>query len=160
VIVNPKLFVDACVARPTSFKVLDHYKQVYPSLRVEHLTDKFRQSRCDSVWIKTLASEGGWIVITADRGKDKSKPSLPRLCEEYGITCVTMTKSVAEKGSGTHLEVLHEVLRNAEPIYRTPPGTIISLGMESGEIIRFAFRINRPKKPQISLAAFLASLSN
>jgi len=109
------------------------------------------------VWVKNLAQEGGWIGVSADKGKDKKKPRLPDLCREYGLTCVVMTNSLHQKGVASHQEVLHEILRNIEAIYRAPNGTIISIGQmqERGGIVKFALRINRPQRPQISLGAFL-----
>lgn len=115
---GPKLFIDACVARPLNHRILVHYRSVFPALQITHLTDVYRQSRCDSVWVKNLAAEGGWIVITADHGRDKSQPMLPQLCGEYGLTCVTMTSTLHQKGVAMHQAVLHEILRNMEPIYR------------------------------------------
>jgi hypothetical protein len=68
-----------------------------------------------------------------------------------------MTDTLHKKGVNMHQEVLHEILRNIEPIYRAPAGTVISIGQiqEKGGIVKFAFRINRPGKPQISLGLFL-----
>lgn len=156
-ILSPKLLIDVCVARPVSTRILNHYADIYPSLRVEHLTDIYRQSRCDSSWVPSLAKEGGWIIITADKGKDKHKPMLPQLCRDYKVTCVLMSSSLHGKGVAMHQEVLNEVLRNITPIYKAPLGTVISIGQiqEKGGFVKFAFRINRPGKPQISLGSFL-----
>jgi len=161
VILSPKLFIDTCVAKPLSNRILNHYKSVYPSIQITHLTDFYRQSRSDSVWLPNLADEGGWIAVSADLGRDKKKPSLPQLCRDYGVTSVLMTDTLHKKGVNMHQEVLHEILRNIEPIYKAPAGTVISIGQtqEKGGIVKFALRINRPGKPQISLATLLENPS-
>ncbi|MBV1790564.1 DUF5615 family PIN-like protein [Marinobacterium sp. D7] len=47
---------------------------------VIHLKERFDQSTPDVEWIRTLASEGGWIVITQDRLKkaDHEKEAIRR----------------------------------------------------------------------------------
>ena len=156
-ILSPKLFIDTCVAKPLSNRILNYYTAVYPSIQITHLTDFYRQSRCDSKWLPNLANEGGWIAVSADHGRDKTKPSLPQLCRDYKVSCVLMTDTLHKKGQMMHQEVLHEILRNIKPIYAAPPGTVISIGQiqERGGIVKFAFRINRVGKPQISLGSFL-----
>jgi hypothetical protein len=107
--------------------------------------------------VPDLARKGGWVIITADKGTDRKKPSLPQLCREYKITCVAMTNSLAQKGTAMHQEVLHEIIRNIAAIYKAPLGTVISIGQtgQHGALIKFAFRVNRPGKPQISLETLL-----
>lgn len=155
--ISPKLLIDVCVAPTVSKKTSDHYASIYPSIKVEPLINHYRQNRCDSVWIRSLAHEGGWIIVSADKGKDKRKPALPQLCREYKVTCVIMSSSLHQKGGAMHQEVLNEILRNIASIYRAPLGTIISIGQiqEKGGLVKFAFRINRPGKTQISLSSFL-----
>lgn len=154
---RPKLLIDVCVAPRASDKIVNFYTHIYPSLRIVPLIEIYRQNRSDAVWVKSLALEGGWIVVSADKGKDRKKPRLPQLCRDYRVTCVIMSSSLQNKGSATHQEVLHAILENIMPIYKAPGGTVISIGQiqEKGGLVRFAFRINRPKRPQISLSSFL-----
>lgn len=129
-------------------------------MQIQHLTDYYRASRCDSVWVKNLASEGGWIAISHDQGHDKTRPKLPVLCREYGLTCILMSSALHQQGVKMHMEVIHEVLRNAEAIYKAPPGSVIKLcqTQERGGIVKFMFRVTRKDGPPVSLGVFLDGL--
>src|SRR5439155_9170257 len=115
--------------------------------------------RCDSVWVTGLAQQGGWIVITKDRGKHSTigKPRLPDLCIEYKVTCVAFTGKLGQAKATEIQEAIDEVMRNVEPIYAAPPGTIIKLGMDygKGNVKRYVLRVGN-----ISLGAFVESLSS
>jgi hypothetical protein len=129
-------------------------------MKIRHLLDEYRENRCDSVWLPNLAQQGGWIVISKDRGrhsKAKGKPSLPELCAQYGVTCVAFTGKLGNAKATEHQEALDEVMRNVAPIYQAQKGTIIKLGMDylKGGIKRYALRVK-----QQGLGAFLESISN
>ena len=112
-ILSPKLFIDQCIAHPIAIRLVNHYSPAYPSIKVRHLLDEYRQSRCDSVWLPNLAKEGGWIVVSKDRGqhpKSGGKPSLPELCIEYRVTCIAFTGGLSNAKSVDHQEALDEVM--------------------------------------------------
>jgi hypothetical protein len=136
----------------------NHFRPAYPSIKVRHLVDEYRQDRCDSVWLPNLAAEGGWTVISKDGGqhsKSSGKPSLPELCIEYGVTCVAFTGGLGNARAVDHQEALNEVMANIEPIYQAPKGTIIKIGRDfvKGGIKRYALRVK-----QRSLGVFLGTL--
>jgi PIN domain-containing protein len=157
VILSPKIFLDECVAHPIAVRLVSHYSPAHPSIEVRHLFDEYRKSRCDSVWVPNLARQGGWIVITKDRGKHTiagkvRKPRLPELCVAYGVTCVTFTGKLGHAKATEIQEAIDEVMRNIEPIYAAPAGTIIKIGMDfaKGNIKRYVLRVG-----QRSLGSFL-----
>lgn len=152
-ILAPKIFLDQCIARPIGVRLVAHYSPAHPSLKVRHLCDEYREGRCDSVWVPNLAKQGGWIVVTKDRGKGKSdKPRLPELCVEYGLTCIALTSKLGQAKSTEHQEALDEVMRNIGPVYAAPAGTVIKLAMDfaKGGIKRYVLRVGAN-----SLGAFL-----
>lgn len=156
-ILSPKIFLDECVAHPIAARLLHYYTPAYPSLKVRHLFEEYRAKRCDSVWVPSLAQQGGWIVVTKDRGKHSAidKPRLPELCVEYKVTCVAFTGKLGQAKATEIQEAIDEVMRNIEPIYAAPQGTIIKLGMDyaKGRIKRYVLRVGK-----ISLGAFIESL--
>ena len=58
---------------------------IEPDHRVFHLRDKFPPNVEDVVWMKSLASEQGWIIITADVRISRN-PHEIRAWEEAGHT--------------------------------------------------------------------------
>jgi PIN like domain len=40
---------------------------IFPEFKIDALRDKFAANTSDVDWIKTLDSEGGWAVLTAER---------------------------------------------------------------------------------------------
>ncbi len=159
-ILSPKIFLDQFLAYPIAARLVHYYSPAYPSIKVRHLIDEYRANRCDSVWLPNLAQQGGWIVVSKDRGRHKigkgGKPSLPILCDQYGVTCVAFTGKLGNTVATEHQEALDEVMRNIGVIYQAPKGTIIKLGMDyaRGGIKRYALRVK-----QRSLGVFLESIS-
>jgi hypothetical protein len=159
VILSPKIFLDECIAHPIAPRLQQHYLPAYPSLKVRHLLEEYRAHRCDSVWVPNLAKQGGWIVITKDRGKHGTagklrKPRLPELCVEYKVTCVAISNKLGHAKAAEIQEAIGEVMVNIEPIYAAPPGTIIKLGIEfsTGNIKSYRLRVGN-----VSLGSFLES---
>jgi PIN like domain len=60
-------------------------QMIEPNHRVFHLRDKFPPNVEDVVWMKSLASEQGWIIITADVRISRN-PHEIRAWEEAGHT--------------------------------------------------------------------------
>lgn len=71
-----------------------HHLLTYAIQGVElhHIIDKFFSGDKDENWIPQLASDGNWIVFTADAGK-KSKDGfkLPDICAENHVTHVLLS---------------------------------------------------------------------
>ena len=158
-ILSPKIFLDECIAHPIAARLLHYYTPAYPSLKVRHLFEEYRAKRCDSVWVPNLAEQGGWIIITKDRGKHSSqgksgKPRLPDLCIEYKITCVAISNKLGHAKAAEIQEAIDEAMRNIQAIYAAPAGTIVKLGIEytKGDIKHYSLRVGN-----VSLGSFLTS---
>lgn len=56
-----------------------------------HLIDKYAAGDKDEDWIPKLRVEGGWVVITADAGKNsKVGQKLPDLCVIHQVTHIIL----------------------------------------------------------------------
>jgi len=62
---------------------------------VVHLKEKFKPNTPDVEWIKQLAEEGDWFVITKDTGIRKN-PNERRVWKESGLSIVFLERSLAE----------------------------------------------------------------
>ena len=62
-----KVFFDNNFSRPL-VKIINRYCKIHgKNYLICHLQDRFEPNVPDKTWIKHLASEGGWTVITLDR---------------------------------------------------------------------------------------------
>ncbi|MCL2609785.1 MAG: hypothetical protein FWD94_07790 [Treponema sp.] len=62
---------------------------------VVHLKEKFEPSTPDVEWIKKLAEEGGWFVITKDT-KIRRNPYEKQVWKESGLSIVFLERTLAE----------------------------------------------------------------
>lgn len=98
-----RFFFDECLSKP----IVE--SQITPSLRlygsdaeVAHLFSKFEPQTADSVWIPKLADEGGWIVISADRGiNSKKSEKLPLICKSLGVSHVLLSAKLHSRNMYT-----------------------------------------------------------
>ena len=97
-----------------------------------HIIDYFSQGEKDENWIPKLSAEGGWVVITADGGKQSKRgQKLPDLCWEYGITHVVLSSTLHSRKSHekvgilttfwNEIELLHEALAGSHYRLRFKP---------------------------------------
>ncbi len=71
----------------------------------DHVHLKYFQGIKDEVWIPQLGAEGGWLVITTDKGRQsKSGSKLPELCLQFGVTHLLVSQGVHRKKSTEKLE--------------------------------------------------------
>ena len=64
-------------------------------VELKHIRDFQLNGTPDEQWIPELAAKDGWIVITADRGKQGgATEKLPRICAAHGVTHVILSSAV------------------------------------------------------------------
>lgn len=89
-----------------------------------HIVDYFSQGEKDEHWIPKLSAEGGWVVITADGGKQSKRgQKLPELCWEYGITHVVLSSTLHSKKSSEKVGILAALWSQIEPLHEMPKGS-------------------------------------
>ena len=88
-----RFFFDECLSKPVVESQITQSLRLYGSdAEVAHLLSKFEKQTPDSVWIPQLANEGGWVIITADRGRhSKKSEKLPLICRAYGVSHVLLS---------------------------------------------------------------------
>jgi hypothetical protein len=94
-----KLIFDECLSRPIVEALRPFLEKSGVSLKTESVVETQRSGIADKVWIPKIAAEGGWIVISADRGKsnrEKFSEKLPYLCRAHRVTHVLLSARVHE----------------------------------------------------------------
>ena len=98
-----RIMFDECITQGVATFVCDFLRLYDPPIEGVFLVDYLRgQGQRDVVWAKQLQAEGGWRVITADRGKRHKNqqkrladgPDLHRILPECGITAVFLSSSL------------------------------------------------------------------
>lgn len=89
-----------------------------------HVCDFFLEGTNDDVWIPRIGQEGGWIVITTDRGKGSARGGkLPRLCLENKITHVLLSPALHRKKGAEKVGALVLLWGQIEGLSAEVPGT-------------------------------------
>ena len=94
---NPvrRLLFDECVGKPVMLKLQEF---VPPGVELHHIIDKYAAGDKDEDWIPKLGTEGGWVVITSDAGKNsKVGQKLPDLCVIHKVTHVILKGQLHHK---------------------------------------------------------------
>lgn len=122
-----KLFFDNCLSKKLPKVIHAVYSEDSPDLQVKHLTDYFMADDDDGEWLPLLEADKGWIVITADRGKDPKKEKLPILCSQMKITHVSMTPALHNAGFAAHRHAILSLFPQFVCLGMLPKGTRVSL---------------------------------
>lgn len=85
----------------------------------------------DKEWIPKIAAEGGWIVISADLGRqnkrEKRDEKLPYLCRLHGVTHVLLSPGVHALSDFEKGQAIIAVWRKIAKTAKAPAGTRFSL---------------------------------
>jgi hypothetical protein len=82
---------------PSLARGIAHLSSFDPAIeQVIHLRDRFRHNESDEVWLRELANEGGWIVVSIDQFK-KSKAER-ELLRQRGLTVFVLDPQWAKQG--------------------------------------------------------------
>jgi len=126
-----KLFFDNCLSKKLPKVLQSVYGEDQPELQVKHLTDFFLADDQDEDWLPLLEEDRGWIVVTADRGKDPKKEKLPVLCTQLQITHVSMTSAVHAAGYVAHRHAFLSLFPQFCCLGYLPKGTRVVLGFRT-----------------------------
>ena len=99
-----KFMFDECLGEP----MMEKLRQIVPGTRhFAHVVSYFRRGVTDDVWIPELAKEGGWVIVSGDRGRGSAKGGkLPLLCMQYKITHVLLSATLQNKKAHERLAAL------------------------------------------------------
>ncbi len=119
-----------------------------PGAVLAHLRKKFTQGIKDRVWIPQIAEEGGWIIISMDRGKHSNVPDrLPLICQQFHVTHATLSGGLAKRSMyfrATAIEACWPALVSAGS---EPSGTGFRLSMKESASGVVSFRLQKIYSP-------------
>lgn len=118
---SPRFLFDECLPAPAIRALAESHQTEFASL-VAMLGE---QGVVDEKWIPLIATEGRWVVITSDGGRQRSRGAkLPDLCREHNVTHVVITSSIHSKKTADKLRILSESWdRIVQAVTEAPPGT-------------------------------------
>ena len=106
-----------------------------------HLIDKYASGDQDEDWIPKLRIEGGWVVITADAGRNsKVGQKLPDLCVIHRVTHIILKGQLHHKTTLEKSDLIAGAWPRLQSAFSAPHGS------------RYLLRL-RPKKGRESPAA-------
>lgn len=108
-----------------------------------HLFSKFASGTADSEWIPQIANEGGWIVVTCDRGKNSKKSEkLPLICRDLEVTHVVLSAAIQKRSAYCRVMAISACWRQLIAAADAPKGTGFAITMRIGKdgIPSFQFR--------------------
>jgi len=128
----PRFLLDECVPKTIINVVEKPLRALGANAQFTHLLTHFPIGTPDSTWVSQISKQGGWVVITGDRGKkSKVEDKLPLICRSQLVTHIMFSgglhkKSAYYKGVAI-VAKLPELLETADAV----PGTGYSLSMTS-----------------------------
>ena len=144
--ITPARFLfDECFAGPVvDGLVLGLFRLFGSDADVVHLFTKFGAGAKDETWIPQLASEGGWIILTADRGKKSKKgQKLPEICRQFRVTHIMLSAKLHMRSMSTKVLAVHHCLESILDAATFQPGTGFLLQLTGAD----PFRIKKVTDP-------------
>jgi hypothetical protein len=93
-----KLIFDECLSAPILESLKSFLQTAGVSLTFKGIVEHQRSGVTDKDWIPKIALEGGWVVISSDRGKRRGgeppDEKLPFLCRKFRVTHVLLSGSI------------------------------------------------------------------
>lgn len=121
------LFDECALGAPAVAAIQTVLKFSPQTAELDHVITRFGAGANDDDWIPAAAGEG-WIVVTADAGKHKSKGGkLPVLCEQFGVTHIVMSAAVNKMSSFGRQRVIIENWEAILAVADEPKGSRFSL---------------------------------
>jgi PIN like domain len=137
---------DECFAFPVVKDQVSKLFELYGgATEVVHLFSKFNSGTADKIWIPQLASEGGWIIVTADQGKQSKKgQKLPEICQEYRVTHIMLSAKLHMQNMYTKVLAINYCMPSILNTASYPKGTGFLLQMAGTG----TFRLKKKTDPQ------------
>ena len=96
-----RFLFDECLSRPAVERQICDLLHLYGvDAEIAHLLSKFPPATPDKEWIPEIAKQGGWIIVTSDRGTHSRKDErLPMICRDFGVTHVLLSGSLHRRNT-------------------------------------------------------------
>ncbi len=126
-----RFMFDECIPKPS---MIELGKLLPSTLECAHICDRLASGALDKDWVPQIASEGRWIVITADAGKKSNLGGkLPELCKENKITHVVLSPALHKLKIQEKAGALLLVWDQIESLEKEPAGSRFKLMYRQGK---------------------------
>ncbi len=89
-----RLLFDDCLSKHVTAKLSELNQFARVPVEIAHLATLNMEGALDDDWVPRIA-EQGYLVLTADRGKKRSRGGkLPIICRRHGVSFVLMSSAV------------------------------------------------------------------
>jgi hypothetical protein len=113
-----------------------------------HLLTKFPPGTPDSVWIPEIANEGGWIVVSSDRGAhSKKSEKLPLICQEMRVTYVMLSRAIQKRPTHCRVMAINSCWQQLIDAAGAAPGTGFSILIRTAKGGTDSFRFQKIYDP-------------
>jgi hypothetical protein len=94
-----RFLFDECISwRVVEGQLAQSLELYAPHATVAHFAKKFPCGTKDRVWVPQIANEGGWIVVSMDRGThSKVEERLPLICRAFQVTHVLLSPGLEKR---------------------------------------------------------------
>jgi len=94
-----RFLFDECISRPVVEAQIANSLALYGAqATVAHFLGKYPCGSKDTVWIPEIAKEGGWIIVSMDRGRHSRKSErLPIICQAFRVTHVMLSPGLEKR---------------------------------------------------------------
>ncbi len=125
-----RLTADECVAPKRFRELIPELLANNPPIHAVHLLDLMRrQGVRDDVWARVLGRQGGWIMLTGDRGRTRAgSPRLPVVLPLERVTGVFLTGALQSAGGDVKVAAVRWLVQRITTVAEAPAGTRFAIG--------------------------------
>lgn len=145
------LFDECCIGRCTVERELRQSLALFGAeAELAHVLNAFPMGTPDAEWMQQIAAEGGWIIISSDRGKScRKSESLPLICRELRVTHVMLSAGIHKRSTYYRVQAITSCWEQLIATANAPPGTGFQISMRPGKDGLFSFRFHQNFTPPV-----------
>lgn len=142
-----RFLFDECISRPAVETQVRQSLALYGAqATVAHFLGKYPMGTKDRVWIPEIAQEGGWIIVSMDRGRHSRKSErLPVICRAFRVTHVMLSPGLEKRNTYYRVLAVESCWQDLIAAGCAPPGTGFVLAMHQGRSSA-SFRLQRAQE--------------
>ena len=129
-----RFLFDECISRPVVEAQVAQSLALYGAqATVAHFLSKYPCGVKDPAWIPEIAQEGGWVIVSMDRGKHSKKSErLPVICRAFRVTHVMLSSGLEKRSMYYRATAIEACWSDLIAAADAPPGAGYVLSMRHG----------------------------
>jgi hypothetical protein len=138
-----RFLFDECISRPiVEAQVAQSIALYGADATVAHFLSRYPCGVKDPIWIPEIAKEGGWVIVSMDRGTHSKKSErLPIICRAFRVTHVMLSRGLEKRTMFYRATAIEACWPDLIAAAQEPPGTGYVLSMHHARsTVSFRFR--------------------